>query len=251
MRLGSRQASNLPCPGANGTVVGRTQDFDLFCGSVVEGDTLLDIDADDLLACLDICAGHHPRCDGVTFNTGGNCRLKANVDQSTVDRSRFLDAAIAIFPAAVRSTCTNGRTLSGTTNFDLSCGRTFAGGDLRQVHQLTIDGCMRECVNAAGCLGFSFDASLDQGFKNCYLKSGINAAGLADQIGVDSGIINNAAVVNPSTGSGVVTVPVPVPVPVVPSVAPSIAPVPFQPTLITSQIVAPTIIPAVSTIANL
>jgi hypothetical protein len=231
MRLVLRD--NAPCPQGDGTQIGGTQQFNLFCGKTIEGDEMETIDAASLSECVEQCAFFHPKCEAVTFSERERCRLKNNIRPSDTKPSRFLDAAAALFPQMPPSDCTNSVRAAGNSNFQLFCGQIFNGGDLTQIHSQTLNGCMQQCASNQQCAGISFDASLNQGFMNCYLKNAVPSANMVASAGIDSAVLG-AAAADPAPAP---VVPAPVPVPVVPQPAPAPTvvqpqPAPAQPTVI-------------------
>jgi len=180
-----------PCPDGNGTAIGTLQRFTLQCDSNLFGDTIGSQDADSFLQCVDLCSSFHPKCEGVVFNRR-TCDFKAGIRR---DRdSRRFDAAIAEFPRASSNCGTLGGTAAaGNRNYNLQCGNVINGNDMVQAFAPTLVDCLGQCSTTAGCTAVSYDASLDQGFKNCYLKNA--ATDMFAQAGIDTAVVNNAAVV--------------------------------------------------------
>ncbi|OIW31887.1 hypothetical protein CONLIGDRAFT_244618 [Coniochaeta ligniaria NRRL 30616] len=192
---------NAPCPKANGTTIGTDQQFILLCGSDVVGDVIDRPDAADFQACVDICSSFHPKCEAVSFNKR-KCELRANLKADRTHPSKFTDAAVGQFPGA----SSNCATLGGSQvvqpngmNFGTFCNFIINGKDMSQNFAPTFQDCMGQCAGTTGCTAVSFDASMSQGFKNCYLKTGASASdNIADQ-GIDTAVVqNNAAVVAPA-----------------------------------------------------
>ena len=179
-----------PCPEGNGTTLGTFQQFTIQCDSRLLGDTIGSQDADSFLQCVDLCSSFHPKCEGVVFNRR-TCDFKGS---SRRDRdSRRFDAAIADFPRAT-SECRqlDGTAASGNKNYSLQCGRIINGNDISQAFAPNMLDCLSQCSSTNGCVAVSFDASLDQGFKNCYMKDG--SGEVLTQDGIDTAVVNNAAV---------------------------------------------------------
>ncbi|KAK4200966.1 hypothetical protein QBC40DRAFT_224317 [Triangularia verruculosa] len=211
-RMNRRQ--NNPCTrgSGNGTTIGSFQDFTVFCNTNLDGDVIERIDAFDLTACMDLCSSFHPRCDGASFD-GARCFLKtrlAPVDPRQLFRG--IDSGIASFPEASSNCVTLPATQTALgTNFQIMCGFIIAGSDLSQNFAPTFQDCLGQCAVTSGCAAVSFDPSLDLGFKNCYLKTGVaNPGDLAADRRTDSARIIAAGDPNqPPPGPGVSTIPVP------------------------------------------
>ena len=180
-----------PCPEGNGTTIGTDQQFTLDCDTRLVGDTIGSQDADSFLQCVDLCSSFHPKCEGVVFNRR-TCDFKAGVRR---DRdSRRFDAAMAVFPSATSNCGQLGNSArSGRKRYNMFCGQIINGRDMVQTHAPTLLDCMGQCSFTDGCDAVSFDASMDQGFKNCYLKTG-DGDGPLSQNGIDTAVVNNAAV---------------------------------------------------------
>ncbi|KAK4171018.1 hypothetical protein QBC36DRAFT_105819 [Triangularia setosa] len=210
-RMNRRQ--NNPCSRAsgNGTTIGSVQDFTLLCNTNLDGDILDRLDAFDLTACMDLCSSFHPRCDGASYD-GTRCFLKTRL--APVDPRQFIrsiDSGIASFPEA----SSNCATLSSTqtalgTNFQIMCGFIIAGSDISQNFAPTFQDCLGQCAATSGCAAVSYDPSLDLGFKNCYLKTGVaNPEDLAADRRTDSARVLAADPNAPPPGPGVSTIPLP------------------------------------------
>ena len=173
------------------------------------------LEAFDINACADICSSFHPRCDGVTFD-GATCQLYGRASAATSRPSRRHDAALGIFPAASSNCATLGASQQAAgSNFAIMCGSVIAGFDLSQNFAPTFQDCMGQCAATTGCAAVSFDPSLDQGFKNCYLKTTMpDQSAIAADARTDTAMIQNAAA-NPApaapAGQGVATIPLPAP----------------------------------------
>jgi hypothetical protein len=221
VELDTRQAPS-PCPNRNGTTIGTAQTFTILCGSDIGGNVLDSIEAFDLQVCADLCSSFHPRCDGASFD-GTACQLRARLAPGAVRSSRRLDSVVGIFPSATSNCATLGASQSALgRTFSINCGTVVAGFDMVQNFAPTFQDCMGQCSATTGCAGVSFDATLDQGFKNCYLKSAISdPAAVIPDPRVDSALLKGAGNAAPAgqpanpgtgnTGPGVVTVPLPAP----------------------------------------
>lgn len=224
-----RRQQASPCPNRNNTQIGNTQLFTLSCGTDIGGTVINSMEAFDLLTCAGICSSFHPRCDGVSFD-GSTCQLKARLSPGGVRFARRIDSAVAIFPGAASNCGSVGasQSASGKT-YSIACGTVIAGFDLMQVFAPTFQDCMGQCSATSGCGGVSFDASQDQGFKNCYMKNivtdgsiivpdgrvdtallqGVGNAPLPNSSGGGGGGAGVGAGVNTGGGQGVATIPLP------------------------------------------
>jgi len=203
-----RAGDDNPCPQGNGTNIGTFQQFTLLCGQDLRGETINKTDADNFLTCVDLCSSFHPKCEGVAFSRRG-CELKGNLRGNDATRdSRFQDAAMAKFPTASSNCASLGSsTTSGNTNFNLFCGNVVNGNDLQQSFAATFQDCLGQCTSLSGCGGVSFDASMNQGFKNCYMKGPPSSSSPAALSGIDTAIVNNAAAAEPVPSSSQSPVP--------------------------------------------
>ncbi|KAK0702091.1 hypothetical protein B0T26DRAFT_758043 [Lasiosphaeria miniovina] len=216
---------SAPCPGGNGTQIGTAQQFTVLCNSNVGGDVINRTDAFDFTTCVDICSSFHPKCEGVSFD-GSKCFLRNNLNDRTRPARRF-DAAIGTFPGA----SSNCATLSGAqqvsgTSFAPMCGFILAGSDISQNFAPTFQDCMTQCSKTTGCAALSFDASQNQGFKNCYLKSAVtDSANVAPDSTIDSAMLSNAALAPAAPASPAASSPAVAPPPA-PTTAATPAPAP-------------------------
>ncbi|KAK0641749.1 hypothetical protein B0T16DRAFT_439271 [Cercophora newfieldiana] len=207
-----RRQQASPCPNRNGTQIGNTQTFTLSCGTDIGGNVINTLEAFDLLACADLCSSFHPRCDGISFD-GATCQLKARLSPVGVRPSRRIDSAVAIFPAASSNCATVGASQSSLgKTFSIACGTVIAGFDMVQNFAPTFQDCMGQCSATNGCAAISFDATLDQGFKNCYLKSVVTDATLVvADARVDTALLQGVGNAAAPNGQGVATIPIPTP----------------------------------------
>jgi Multi-glycosylated core protein 24 (MGC-24), sialomucin/PAN domain len=191
--LMKRQASNSrsPCPAAAGTTAGIAQQFTLLCGFDLPGDDLVQQAATSLLQCMDICSSYHPRCDAVAYEASeahgsNNCYLKYAVGTPTT-QSFEMDAATAIWPNTQEDCTVNGTVTAAGYEFQTFCGQDYPRDDLVQNFAASLHDCLGLCAGQASCLGVSYEASMEHGYENCYLKSSATAAGLyTQQFVVDS-----------------------------------------------------------------
>ena len=78
------------------------------------------------------------------------------------------------------------------------CGRVINGGDMVQRHKRTYEECAADCADTTGCVAFSFEAGLQQGFMNCYLKSEFEEGDMSFVEGVDTGVMSAGVSQTPS-----------------------------------------------------
>ncbi|KAJ9138393.1 hypothetical protein NKR23_g8456 [Pleurostoma richardsiae] len=238
-----------PCPQGNGTQIGTAQQFTVFCDLNDFGDVQSTMDADSLTACADICSSFHPKCEGVSFDNK-KCRLKSSVDPAKARPARKIDMAVASFPTASSNCGSLGGSATAPNGmaFQLFCNNIINGKDISQAFAPTFQDCLGQCAGTGGCGAVSFDASMSQGFKNCYLKGPAGPGDpLVDQ-GIDTAIMSNAAAAAdpapaPAPSPGTTTVQAPPPPPetttvVAPPTTVTAQPVP-TPTPSTSETPAP------------
>ncbi|KAM7219011.1 hypothetical protein V8F06_005603 [Rhypophila decipiens] len=197
--LGTRQ-SQAPCPQGNGTTVGADQEYTLLCNLLVDGDVMDRPDAFDFAACLNLCSSFHPKCEAISFNEN-RCLLKNKLQLGNSRTARRFDSAVARFPGASSNCPTVGATqlIGGNTTFGIMCGNIVAGFDMAQNFAPTFQDCMGQCAFTAGCGAVSFDASQDQGFKNCYMKTTVtNSSAIFPNQNIDSALIANLAAADPA-----------------------------------------------------
>ncbi|KAM7198429.1 hypothetical protein V8F20_006190 [Naviculisporaceae sp. PSN 640] len=207
-----RRQSQAPCPQGNGTTVGVDQEYTLLCNLLVDGDVMDRPDAFDFAACLDLCSSFHPKCEAVSYREN-RCLLKNNLQLSSSRTARRFDSAIARFPGASSNCPTVGPTqvIGEGTTFGIMCGNIVAGFDIAQNFAPTFQDCMGQCAFTPGCGGISFDASQNQGFKNCYMKTTVtNSSAIFRDQNIDSALI--VAAPNPgASGSATTALPGTVP----------------------------------------
>lgn len=189
MRLSRR--TNPLCPNADGQTIGAGLPLTLSCGATLTGEILTTLpEATSLEQCATFCGTFHPRCDGINYSDADGCRLLGGVGGAgTLDSSLSDDAAVAEYPALPPSSCRDGVQGVAGEEFEGMCGRVIDDGDLVQRHRETYGGCAEECARTTDCVAFSFEASMERGFMNCYLKSAYSEAAMSFVEGVDSGVM--------------------------------------------------------------
>ncbi|KAI0539302.1 hypothetical protein GGR58DRAFT_244797 [Xylaria digitata] len=210
--LEERQASHAPCPNGNGTMIGGEQQFMVFCDARFKGNELLRQKTDSLATCAELCTSfQNPRCESAQFANNNDCVLVGNLAPEGTRPSRFFDSAAAIFPEpGPTSSCLQQGTgttfLSQNSRFTLQCGMIANGNDLEQQFQMTLESCIAACSANSACGGVTFDPQQAAGFKNCYLKTTIDASNVFPKAGVDSAFIMNNANLGAGTRASGITV---------------------------------------------
>jgi len=192
MRLERR--SSPPCPGADGQEIGTTGlKLVLACGKTLDGEVIGTPESTTLSQCADFCGTFHPRCEGFNYSDADGCQLigvPASGGDIPVRQTRLTDSGRARYPTLAQSSCRDGKQLTqgSAGSFDAKCGQVINGGDLVQRHHPTFDACSADCAATAGCVAFSYEASMSRGFNNCYLKSSVPSGGMSFVDGVDTGL---------------------------------------------------------------
>lgn len=189
MRLSRR--TSPPCPDADGQTIGAGLPLTLSCGATLTGEVLTTLpEATSLEQCATFCGTFHPRCDGINYSDADGCRLLGGVGGAGTARSSLSDdAAVAEYPALPPSSCRDGVQGVAGGEFEGMCGRVLDNGDLVQRHRETYGACAEDCAGTTDCVAFSFEASMERGFMNCYLKSEILEGAMSFVEGVDSGVM--------------------------------------------------------------
>ncbi|KAI0553573.1 hypothetical protein F4679DRAFT_426022 [Xylaria curta] len=199
VRLQERQSSRAPCPNGNGTMIGDEQKFVVYCDTRFRGDEVFRQKTDSLAACTEMCTSfQNPRCEGAQFKDNRDCILLGNLVPEGTRPSRLFDSAAAVFPQpGPTSSCSQQGTgttfLSQSTSFTLQCGKIVNGNDLEQQFQMTLESCLAACSANSACGGVTFDPQQSAGFRNCYLKTTIDASDVFAKAGVDSAVLVNNA----------------------------------------------------------
>lgn len=191
MRLERR--SSPPCPNADGQTIGTGLPLTLSCGATLPGEILVTLpEATTLEQCANFCGTFHPRCNGINYSEADGCRLIGGVGGAGTARSSLSDdAATAEYPALPPSSCRDGvQMVPGREAFEGMCGQVINDGDLVQRHRETYEACAEDCAGTTDCVAFSFEASMDRGFMNCYLKSAFLDGAMTFVEGVDSGVMS-------------------------------------------------------------
>ncbi|KAI1750972.1 hypothetical protein F4782DRAFT_229996 [Xylaria castorea] len=198
-RLQERQSSRAPCPSGNGTTIGDEQQFVVYCDTGFQGDEIFRQKADSLAACAEMCTSfQNPRCEGAQLKDDKDCVLLGNLVPEGTRPSRFFDSAAAVFPQlGLTSSCSQQGTgttfLSQSTSFTLQCGKIVNGNDLEQQFQRTLESCLAACSANSACGGVTFDPQQTSGFRNCYLKTAVDASDIFTKTGIDSAVLANNA----------------------------------------------------------
>lgn len=164
--------------------------FTVYCGQTVVGSDVCPDSApdcrshtDSLQECLDICATMHPLCTGVAWDyamTFGyvNCYPKNNPAQQ-FDDDRTPASGLHCAKAQLGSPSddclsrANGTAVASNNEmFQLNCNQDNRGSNVTVHHADSIDSCIDSCATytRSDCSGVVFDASMANGYENCYLK---------------------------------------------------------------------------------
>jgi hypothetical protein len=132
--------------------------------------------------CVRICTDQSPLCKGVSWNPDysigyANCWPKTGYGNDKIVKpptSQGIIHSVAITSLDLPDkNCPTDKTYSTTSNnnFNVNCGQTNDGTNITSVHSLNITSCMDTCATTDKCVGVVFDTTLQDGFKNCYLKN--------------------------------------------------------------------------------
>ncbi|ORY16887.1 hypothetical protein BCR34DRAFT_583962 [Clohesyomyces aquaticus] len=179
-----RTLDRTPCPNGSLSTIGTTQQFKITCGVGQQGEDLQRLDASNLLTCVSLCTASHPRCLGVVFKSdvdpgANNCWLKSTVD-GPAQQGNQSDAAIAVWPN-VQEDCASipSDFQSQNLKFTTYCGLDYPHDDYKVIHATSFKDCMGQCAsNRPSCAGVSYEASMHNGYNNCYLKRTASLSGL-------------------------------------------------------------------------
>ncbi|MCJ1359844.1 MAG: hypothetical protein MMC33_009847 [Icmadophila ericetorum] len=194
--LQQRQASDPPCPGGSGSLVGSESNYIAYCGMDIPSNNLLPTPttASDLSACVDICATHRPLCLAVAFEPSTNgCALKSAIG-ALATQTYSVDVAIAsqtTLPSSDCSALPGGQYTSNGDQFSLKCGYDYPQDDTIRIREESFKDCIDACINYDGCQAIAFDNV--NGYENCYLKSSSTGQFKADP-NVDAAYLSAAGV---------------------------------------------------------
>jgi hypothetical protein len=126
-------------------------------------------------------------------------------------------------------------------NFGTFCNFIINGKDIGQNFAPTFQDCMGQCAGTTGCNAVSYDASMNQGFKNCYMKTGASASDNIIGQGIDTAVVqNNAAVVESAPASSAAPAPSPATTTVIQATTVIPEPVTVSPTAVSAAPVSVT-----------
>ncbi|KAI1340421.1 hypothetical protein F5Y15DRAFT_423363 [Xylariaceae sp. FL0016] len=199
---GGNNTSHQPCPNGNGTMIGDTQKFVVFCDHRFEGTEISRQKMDSLTDCANLCSfQQNPRCDAVEFKFNNDCVFITSLIPEGTRDSNIFDSAAGIFPQpGPTSSCstlgsgavTNTSLASNNApfrDFELQCDRVMNGNDIEQQFQMSLDDCMGACAARTDCGGVSFDPLQTNGFNNCYLKTNFTVGDLVTLQGTDTALM--------------------------------------------------------------
>lgn len=132
--------------------------------------------------CVRKCTDQSPLCKGVSWNPDysigfANCWPKTGSDDNAIatppTKDGVIHSVVITSFDAVDNTCPTSNKYSTTNNnnFDIHCSQVNDGTNITQIHTQNITSCMDSCATTNACVGVVFDSTLQDGFKNCYLKN--------------------------------------------------------------------------------
>lgn len=132
--------------------------------------------------CIRICTDQSPLCKGVSWNPDysigfANCWPKTGSDENSLispDTKLGVVHSVAITSFdSVDDNCPSSNTYSTTdnNNFEIHCGQVNDGTNITRIHTQNVTSCMDSCATTDKCVGVVFDSTLQDGFRNCYLKN--------------------------------------------------------------------------------
>ncbi|CAG8951074.1 hypothetical protein HYFRA_00006472 [Hymenoscyphus fraxineus] len=137
--------------------------------------------------CLEFCSTRHPLCTGVSWDSTvqygyQNCYPK-NATAQNFDKARGsalkTHSAKVLLQAPPPSDCLARSSISSLAKdqgtFTLACDEDRPGNNITVLHADSIDSCVDSCARNSEknpkCVGAVFDAKMQGGYENCYLKS--------------------------------------------------------------------------------
>ena len=150
---------------ANGAV------FQILCGYDYAGGDLAATNTDTFEACINACdttAG----CIDVSY-VGQSCYMKNQLRDAITDRDWIWTAKLV--PAHPPPSCDNNASdgqiyQAASSNFAITCGKDYAGGDLAGLSTATFEACIQACDANPECLNVAYV------YGACYLKKQQNPA---------------------------------------------------------------------------
>ncbi|KAK3081183.1 hypothetical protein LTS18_009328 [Coniosporium uncinatum] len=137
--------------------------------------------ANSFADCMDSCSKSHDYCAGVAWNPGmesgySNCfpKIPAFVNAPRTN-SNIAHLAIAQ-PPNLNNTCQDSGThvASNRKQFTISCNQDRVATNIAVYHDTSLENCAETCAtyNSGNCTAVVFDANMEKGYENCYLKAG-------------------------------------------------------------------------------
>lgn len=132
--------------------------------------------------CIRICTDQSPLCKGVSWNPDysigfANCWPKTGADDNSIatpaEKDGVIHSVVITSFDTIDKNCPSSNKYSTTdnNNFEIHCGQVNDGTNITQIHTQNVTSCMDSCATTDKCVGVVFDSSLQDGFKNCYLKN--------------------------------------------------------------------------------
>ncbi|KAF2999772.1 hypothetical protein E8E13_005442 [Curvularia kusanoi] len=132
--------------------------------------------------CVRICTDQMPLCKGVSWNPDysigyANCWPKTSYSDDKIETPLPINGVIHSVAITsletINKDCPTAKTYpsSNNNNFNINCGQTNDGTNITRIHSQNMTSCMDSCAGTDKCVGIVFDSSMQDGFKNCYLKN--------------------------------------------------------------------------------
>jgi PAN domain len=186
--------TNTDCPFNNGSpqlidsglnfTIHCNQDFgggDYCPNSPIGNSTGCPFHTNSLSECMQLCSEAHPLCSGVSYNPDmidgyANCYLKNDTSVGFKLQSGLVVHSAVVNIANLTSNCTQGASItSNGKSYNQNCNQNRPGHDLSVYHDTSLDKCLDTCATwtAGGqsCVGVVFDAYMEMGWENCYVKN--------------------------------------------------------------------------------
>ncbi|KAF2726704.1 hypothetical protein EJ04DRAFT_173424, partial [Polyplosphaeria fusca] len=191
VQLRKRDGDRSPCPSASPPNIGTIQQFFVSCNVDLPGSDSERLPASSLLECVNICANSHliqgHRCEAVVYEASAahgtdNCYLK-NAVPSLFQQTFVVDSAVPVWPTDNHEDCEGiSQELQTSGGFQTHCGQDYPFNDYKQYNADSLASCVGMCAAQNDtCAGVSYEASMESGYLNCYLKNAVGNNGLVTQ----------------------------------------------------------------------
>ncbi|KAJ8107374.1 hypothetical protein OPT61_g8917 [Boeremia exigua] len=160
--------------------------------------------------CVRICTDQSPLCKAVSWNPDysigfANCWPKTGWDDNSIaapsGKMGVLHTVTITSFDPVDNKCPSTSTYSTTNNnnFDIHCGQVNEGTNITRIHTQNVTSCMDSCATTDKCVGVVFDSTLQDGFKNCYLKN--TTSTISDKTSVTYAALSGSTIPSSSSTS--------------------------------------------------